>query len=367
MGPYAQGLVRALRGQPQHEGTGPLFDVRLEVTKPANPTRWIASMARLARRYDLLNVHYPCEGWGQSPSPGVFPALIPVMRRGASLIVTMHEWTSMHPLRKMSVLPLAAACRAAVFASREEEKAFRRHLITRRRGYPPVTATIPATANLPIQVDRAAARRHRAVYLGQDAPSERLLGFFGFLYGTKQPSMILHTLRELRSRGERVRLVIVGDFPADHIRERAEFLALQDRLGIRSDISWLGYVEDPGKVAAVLAACDGLLLPFDEGVTTRRGTFWYAVALGIPIITTAPRGRDEFEGELDLEKLASRRSLFLVPPPGSPREFADATSLLPAWREDAAPAPTVPTFEAIAARYLTVFRDAIRPRSSRIE
>jgi glycosyltransferase involved in cell wall biosynthesis len=39
-------------------------------------------------------------------------------------------------------------------------------------------------------------------------------------------------------------------------------------------------------LAAVLAACDVVIQPYTDGVTTRRGSVMASLALGIPIVTT---------------------------------------------------------------------------------
>ncbi|MEA2684651.1 MAG: hypothetical protein QOK05_2979 [Chloroflexota bacterium] len=54
-----------------------------------------------------------------------------------------------------------------------------------------------------------------------------------------------------------------------------------------------GYLEPP-EMAAALAACDLLLLPYLDGVTGRRTSFISALQLGLPTLTTLAHPMDDF-------------------------------------------------------------------------
>src|SRR5438128_3835539 len=101
-----------------------LQDPDLEVRHLRFPTGRIREWVRLIRqtRADILHVQYPSEGWGTSIAPGVVPAI--ARRAGCRLVVTLHEWSLMHPLRKLSVAPLLRAADAIVFVSPKEADEF---------------------------------------------------------------------------------------------------------------------------------------------------------------------------------------------------------------------------------------------------
>lgn len=115
-------------------------------------------------------------------------------------------------------------------------------------------AAAPPTAVVPGGVDTEAIA---TVPAASDAPE---LVFVGRLLAHKGGDLLLQALALLRARGKMPTLAIIGDGP-----ERGRLEALARRLGVASQVRWLGRVPDC-RLFAVLKGARALVLP-----STREG------------------------------------------------------------------------------------------------
>ena len=137
--------------------------------------------------------------------------------------------------------------------------------------------TLPIPSSIP-RCDRpelAAAERQRFVNGGQST----LVGHFG-TYGTHVAPMIRTAAIALLAADTTVSMVCTGGgserFVAGLIAERPE---------LRACLHATGRVPSAA-AAAVLSACDLVLQPFPDGVTTRRTSVMAALSNGRPVLTT---------------------------------------------------------------------------------
>jgi glycosyltransferase involved in cell wall biosynthesis len=154
---------------------------------------------------------------------------------------------------------------------------WRRHLIpyaaegARRR-----FVTLPIPSSIP-RCDRAenAAERRRA-FIGR---SRALVGHFG-TYGTHVAPMLRDATALLLSEESAVSFVCAGTgsdrFVADLVAAHPQ---LADRVHATGRLAALD-------AAAVLSACDLVVQPFPDGVTTRRTSVMAALHNGRPVLTT---------------------------------------------------------------------------------
>nr|MDQ3023672.1 hypothetical protein [bacterium] len=49
--------------------------------------------------FDIVHIQYPAKGYGTSLGPGFIPQNLSGMKSRSRLCVTLHEWTTSHPLR----------------------------------------------------------------------------------------------------------------------------------------------------------------------------------------------------------------------------------------------------------------------------
>jgi glycosyltransferase involved in cell wall biosynthesis len=167
---------------------------------------------------------------------------------------------------------------------------------------------IPVPSTVPVAADGHTARQHRESF---GTSGLCLVGHFGFAGG--QAVDLLAAGFETVADQPGGHLVLIGRGSED---VRAELLARvprgADRLHVTGELS-------PAAVSSWLSACDFLLQPYAEGVTTRRTTTVTALAHGIPVLTTS--------GPLT-EPMWAESAAVALSPVGNPEGFAVATKRL---------------------------------------
>jgi glycosyltransferase involved in cell wall biosynthesis len=258
------------------------------------------------------------------------------LTRKGRIAVTMHEWTSLNRLRYLSTIPDLLATDGFVFVSPRQREAFLATpwVAEAKKAQAPV---IPIGPNImPARIDPARVAAERAKLRGEGAArADLIVGFFGVLYASKRPDLLLRTTQALHRQGVRARLLICGDFLWDKPHDRAAFLALAQELGVADWLDFRGRIDDEAELMATLAAADVFLLPYSDGVSLRRGSFQAVSQLPVPLVTTTPERRDEFDAMPALKAKIESAATGLCPVDALPEQFAAALVAV-AGRRDAA-------------------------------
>jgi glycosyltransferase involved in cell wall biosynthesis len=140
--------------------------------------------------------------------------------------------------------------------------------------------TLPIPSTIPRAIDAGAIRRERHAITGrQDAAQGPLIGHFG-TYGTHVAPLLRPALIALLRENPDARALCAG---------AGSDAFANDIVGSHPDL--LGRVHGTGRTSAeraanILAACDLMLQPFPDGVTTRRTSVMAALHNGRPVLTT---------------------------------------------------------------------------------
>ena len=170
--------------------------------------------------------------------------------------------------------------------------------------------------------DAGAVKEIRARY----APgAECLIGHFG-THGSLVTSQLSDAIPLIAAARSSVRFVLIG---SDGERFRTELVARNSSLAGR--VSATGTL-DAGALSAHIAACDVLLQPYPDGVTSRRTTAMAGLLAGVPVVTTQGRLTERFWQEGAAVKLADvgdvkaivRHVLHLLEQPAERRRQAEA-------------------------------------------
>jgi glycosyltransferase involved in cell wall biosynthesis len=360
VGPYTEQLYRYVSASVEENHVRDL-NVDLVQLRPSSLQGWRSSFTKIFEGSDLVHIEYPFEGWGTSLVPGIYPGRLKLVppRRTAKVVTTFHDWHSMHPLRKASILPLAFSSDGVLFVSDREHSTFRNGLCYRLRTTKQRTRVIPIGVNLTIPELRATeildARKRLLDWEGYRV--DVLLGYFGFIYDSKQPIKMLHTLKALLELGAKTRLVIAGDFLADHAAKKKRFMQYIKSLGLEHHVLFLGFIEDATTLACTLSACNAVLLLFSDGVSARRSSFWTVLELGVPLVTTRPG----FEGEFD--NFLPRRfhsDLRLVDPKEEAESLAATVAQFKEFRLPQQRRNISPGWRAIADEHIAFYRKILQ-------
>ncbi|WP_372423734.1 glycosyltransferase [Salinarimonas chemoclinalis] len=310
--------------------------VRIEPVETRRPLDFLRVIVSRLRRGETVHMQLPIEGWGNSLLPGVALFLARLATRRGHIVVTLHEWMSLNRLRYLSLLPDVWATDSFVFVSEHQRAAFRGSPVVARARREAATM-IPIGPNImarPGEEAAIAAERARIRARGDGRP-QLVVGFFGVLYASKRPELLLETLAALRTKGFDARLVVCGDFLHDKPDDRPAFLARAAALGVSDALDFRGRIDDETELMTVLAACDAFLLPYTDGVSARRGTFHALAQIARPLVTTEPARADEFALFPALAAKIASPATRLVPVDAPARAFADALVAAHERREEA--------------------------------
>lgn len=116
---------------------------------------------------------------------------------------------------------------------------------------------------------------------------EPLVVYFGMLYPGKGVSMILDVAELLRKRGQFFSLKIVGGGGADHKSYEDEIQKEITTRRLNNSIEYVGFLPS-SEISMYLKKSRVVFLPYDSGLSDRRGSFMAAIAHGKAVLTKKP-------------------------------------------------------------------------------
>ncbi|RDJ19645.1 glycosyltransferase [Bosea caraganae] len=299
--------------------------IAMRMIEPNQPAGFVRAIAEVLRRDQVAHFQLPVEGWGNAILPGSALLAARLLSRKGRIAVTLHEWASLNRLRYLSMIPDVLATDGFIFVSPQQRESFLRTSLVsdRKKQAAPV---IPIGPNImPARIDPERVAEERVKTRGSGATeAEIVIGYFGVLYASKRPDMLLRVIRALHERGTRARLLICGDFLWDKPKDREAFFALARELGVIDWLDFRGRIDDEGELMAALSAADVFLLPFTDGISTRRGSFQAISQLAVPLVSTRPERPDEFDLSPSLKAKIDNPATVLCPIDATPDAFAEA-------------------------------------------
>jgi len=205
-------------------------------------------------------------------------------RAGDLVELMVHEpysdfsWRPWHALmagvhRVMTMLLLASVCRAWISIP-AWEPCLRPYALG--RDVPMTWLPIPGCVAPGVQADGAPVRPRYAV------PAQPLVGHFGS-HGQAVASLLGACLPEIMTDPRQPALLLMGSDSTDY---RQRLIASHPAWATR--VHATGFLEDQ-QLASHLAACDVLLQPYPDGVTSRRTSVMACLSQGRAVVTTAGR------------------------------------------------------------------------------
>ena len=98
--------------------------VQMETIEPERPFAFVAAIVRALEAGAIAHLQLPIEGWGNSVVPGSALLAARALTRKGRIAITLHEWTSLNPLRYLSTIPDLMAGDGFVFVSPRQREAF---------------------------------------------------------------------------------------------------------------------------------------------------------------------------------------------------------------------------------------------------
>lgn len=238
----------------------------VEVSVVTNSTWRLRDAQTLLRRLDALapdivHMQYPTVGYGA----GLAPHLVSLRRPS---VITLHEASQVHPLRRLSLLPLLARARAVVFTTRFERDYVLRFLPWLR----PRSHVIPIGSSIPVGAG------------DDETPPAFDVCYFGLLRPDKGLEAVLHLAALAATVAPELRIGIVGQIEPRFV---SYYEWLRSQPGARH-VDWRLGASD-AEVAAILARTPFGYLPFPDGASERRSTLQALLLNDVATLTTSGR------------------------------------------------------------------------------
>jgi glycosyltransferase involved in cell wall biosynthesis len=224
---------------------------------PAELRRLTRAAARAG--CELVHVQYPAIGFETSLAPhllGYISAL--------PTIVTLHEYSLVHPLRKLSMMAFAGGAKHVIFTSADERATFMKTFPWARRR----SSVIPIGSNIP--------------FLRPNPAGERIVVFFGHIKPKRGLEQFLQLALIANTAGRDYRFRIIGT-PGPG---QGDYLEMLRQGSAALPVDWLLNL-DAHSVATELSHAAVAYLPYPDGASPRRGSLWAVLGNGVPTVTTA--------------------------------------------------------------------------------
>jgi glycosyltransferase involved in cell wall biosynthesis len=178
--------------------------------------------------------------------------------------------------QRAAAVSMASGSHAISVTASEWERRLKGIGIRKRIRVIPVGSNIPqATIN---ELDRARVRKE---LLG--GSNGLLVAGLGAMHDRDVPA-VLYGLQQMQ-REWPTKLFWIGGGSLDQQSLVSINQAVQDNGLDNNDVEWTGVLPHP-EVSRLLSACDVVILPFVDGVSTRRTTAMTALQHGLPLLTT---------------------------------------------------------------------------------
>jgi glycosyltransferase involved in cell wall biosynthesis len=284
--------------------------------------RWgwgdVNKIADISLRFqlDVINIQYQAAAFNMR-RPAI--NLSPFRLRGlCRCVVTYHDMRAPYlfpkagRLRQRIVRLMGVAAHGVIVTNPEDETAWR------ESSSRPVRQ-IPIGSN--VQVHDASKEEVTQVRarMGLDGDAA-LLGYFGFLHPSKGADTLIEAVALLERS---VHVVFIGGRlgESDSDTNRRFVAGIEEKirkLNLENRIHWTGFVPD-NEVSAYMAASDLMVMPYQDGVSLRRGTLMAILAHGRPLLSTISDG--------DIHPLSHGENCWLVPA-GDASSLANAVNML---------------------------------------
>jgi glycosyltransferase involved in cell wall biosynthesis len=229
----------------------------------------------------ILHVQYPSGAtYHKRPMINLLPAIVRVARPRVPVVVTMHEYHE-HRLRwKVRAIPMMIAAHGLILVNSKDYRT-----VTRRIRPPKFhTDLIPIGSNIEVVPESPTLRNELRKQYGF-TPGDAIIVYFGDMHPGKGFLELLSALRQLRSEGLAVSLLIISRLKAHKsLYDRKILAALESP--IREKWAYVADAPEPDKVSRHLQLADAAVFPFTRGAAENRGSLLAAIAHGLPTLTT---------------------------------------------------------------------------------
>jgi len=275
-------------------------------------------LGEVARSRQVI-FNFPLNAWKRMILQPLLLLLTAVFT-GRRVSVFLHEWTALHPLRRLVLAPFVILSDTIVVVSPyiadqlAKDRWFGWAQAKRRLVPHPPTVRRPQAPRVTervLSVARAAERY------------DIVIGTFGSIYKGKASAELLDVCADLHDRGVRALLVFIGSHTRSLDDYEAEFRAAVRQRGIEDHVIVTGYVEDEGELFALFERIGVFLFLFPEGLTARRSSVIASLQSNRPVVVTAPQSPSEFDHHAGWTAVIASEAISFVAPGDGAAQVSD--------------------------------------------
>ncbi|MGQ9630206.1 MAG: glycosyltransferase family 4 protein [bacterium] len=246
---------------------------------------------------DIVHIQYHSGDYGRHPAINFLPSLL---NHRYKIVTTLHNLTPPRILRRVGMRKLVEACDRIIVTNEIDQKECERSFPDLMSKIVKVPVGAGKVKNIGGDYRRDAVRNSLNL-----SPEDVVFSYFGFINSEKGLDTLLLAFGELRKENPNAKLLIVGglhsDADAENVGYHEHIESLAEDLGVNESITWTGFCGDD-ELSKYLLASDVCVLPFKDGVSTKRSSFMSVLAHGLATITTRgevlPEGLEDGENVL---------------------------------------------------------------------
>lgn len=250
---------------------------------------WRINLDNVKRLYEILDkysitvvhIEYPGDLYGKTFLASFIPILIKKYNKKHNTRITcnvrLHEFTRARFLRKLAIIPILWWADSVYVPAQHDRK------VTKLFGGDRVKTTTIGT-NIKVVSNKLVA------------DDKKTISYFGSVYPGKGIEKMIKIWKLLCEQDESSLLSfkIIGDVGTESDNHFADYHRQVwmwiEQYGLKDRIEVTGYISDE-EVSKQISQSSVAILPYEDGLTLRRGSFLAYLAHGIPIVTSL--GDDE--------------------------------------------------------------------------
>jgi len=229
---------------------------------------------------DLVHIQYPSCGYGKRPAVNFLPLILQFVFPRIRVVSTIHEFTNRSLLGKLRLLIGIIFSDKVIIVDKQYARDIKRFwpFVARKLVHIPVGANILP----PPDLSKAQVKQVRES-LGMEN-ADPIICYFGVIRRGKGLTLLLEAFYEVTKQYPNSKLLLIGHISDQGYYKEVIEPAIESR-GLGKQVVLTGSCE-PADLSRYLMLSDICVLPFEDGVTTKRGSFMVALQHGLPIITT---------------------------------------------------------------------------------
>lgn len=239
----------------------------------------LRKISRILKEYniDVVHIEYPGDAYGRGMFINFLPFYIRctnmLKRKKVKVFLRLHEFTKARLLRRIVIIPMI------MFSNKIYVPALNDWGVLRRIFGKKINKTLIGSNINVVNICK------------EEVDNKINLAYFGFVYHNKGIEVLLNIFNKIKQNDKenKFKFTIIGevsDKEDNHFRKyHIRVLKMIRDLKLEDKIRITGYLSNKD-VSKELKKVDIAILPFDDGLSLRRGSFLAFLEHGIPIVTT---------------------------------------------------------------------------------